>query len=633
MEDLESTHDIDSESENTCNIDGENLTSGKFERQNHSQREDEREKEGIMVDKLKKDMVVEIQLKNGTCLKAQVVKRSGKATGKYKYWWYVRDLASGKIYEHDTENEWKSWKIMKNDVTPETREDHILHVDKDVLKKKENEINQAKINEYDKWIEERVIEEVADSGQDRISTTWVITTKMKENKEIVKARLVARGYEEEEKVRADSPTCMKESIRIGLAISMTRKWKIYSLDVKAAFLQGNTIEREVFLKPPKEFLRAGYVWKLRKVVYGLADASRSWYLKVKEVLTQLGMQVSKFDPAVFIFAKSKLEGLIMVHVDDILYFGEKSFMRDVIDPFKRNFKISREEVETFKYVGVTMTQTPEYITIDQKQYLSQVPDKLIPREDMKDNDRYVSDEEIIVFRKAVGQIGWLVNTSLPEAAFVFCNLSVVQSKPQVRDIKRYEKLVRDLKSSCESEIKIRPMNQSSLMISTFSDASFANLDNGASQLGYLVFIHDDLGISVPIAWASKKLKRVARSTLTAETLAAVEAIDRAHVIKKIVEEMLHTILPPVNVYIDSKSLYETATTSNQVADKRLLVDIASIREMVNNNEVKLHWVSTADQLADVMTKEGVNRQKLKEVLSNGYLSLFDNHLKTRAPAQ
>ena len=42
-----------------------------------------------------------------------VFQRSGKATGKYRHFWYVRDPASGEMVEHDTEKDWESWKLNK----------------------------------------------------------------------------------------------------------------------------------------------------------------------------------------------------------------------------------------------------------------------------------------------------------------------------------------------------------------------------------------------------------------------------------------------------------------------------------------------------------------------------------------
>ena len=133
---------------------------------------------------------------------------------------------------------------------------------------------------------------------------------------------MARGYEESKKdIRSDSPTCMKDSVRMRLAIAAGKGWKIKSLGVKAAFLQGKAIERELFLKPPIDFRKKGKIWKLNKVVYGLCDASRSWYLKVVEVLTELGMKIASSDKAVFTYKEENLEGMVIVHVDDMLYVG------------------------------------------------------------------------------------------------------------------------------------------------------------------------------------------------------------------------------------------------------------------------------------------------------------------------
>ena len=157
-------------------------------------------------------------------------------------------------------------------------------------------------------MEEDVYEEIPDEGQERISTTWVITDKVKDNQIITKARLVARGYEESKSsIRSDSPTCMKNSVRMLLGIAAGKGWKIRSLDIKAAFLQSKRIERDVFLFPPKEFRKKGILWKLNKVVYGLYDASRSWYLKVVEVLTELGMEVCKLEKAMFTFKRGELK--------------------------------------------------------------------------------------------------------------------------------------------------------------------------------------------------------------------------------------------------------------------------------------------------------------------------------------
>lgn len=571
--------------------------------------------------KLKKDMKIDFEVRDGQARSGIVVGRTGKASGKYKHFWNIKDCDSGVVKEFDTENDFLSWneKTSNNNSKVVENSDEVFLLQKDLKEKFGENIEEAKKNEIDKWVQQGVYMEVKDIGQDRISTTWVVTSKKdKDDKVVVKARLVARGYEELKEIRSDSPTCQKENIRMLLSLAVAKEWTVNSLDVKAAFLQGKAIERNIYLMPPKEFRKDHVLWKLNKVVYGLCDASRSWYLRVAEVLTRLGMQVSQYDKSVFRYGHEQIKGIILIHVDDILYFGSDKFLKSVVQPFKDTFQISRDESEVFKYVGIQIKQNTHNLEISQKQYLDTMKLDLLPSEATADKYRFATDAEKKIFRQGVGQLGWISSISRPEASFMYCHLSTLQSKPQVVDFLKYKKAVKDLKSS-ESIIKIEKINFSNLEMSIFCDASFANLAGGASQLGYIIFLHDKQGCSVPVAWSSKKCKRVARSTLTAETLAAVEAVDAAVLLKKMIEEVVMYEMPAITVYVDNKSLYDTTKTSNVLADKRLMVDMAALREMIDRKEIIIKWISTQLQLADVLTKSGVNKSKLTDVLSNGRL--------------
>ena len=94
---------------------------------------------------------------------------------------------------------------------------------------------------------------VEDKGQKLISTRWVITEKEYPDGEVKpKARLVIRGFEENEDIQADGPTASKTALRIVLALAANYDWSISTVDVKAAFLQGRPINRDIFIKPPGE---------------------------------------------------------------------------------------------------------------------------------------------------------------------------------------------------------------------------------------------------------------------------------------------------------------------------------------------------------------------------------------------
>ena len=383
------------------------------------------------------------------------------------------------------------------------------------------------------------------------------------------------------------------------------------------FRASKSIERQLFITPPKEFRKPRKLWKLNEVVYGLNDASRSWYLRVKEVLLELGMKMCEVENVVFHYDKKTLDGIIIIHVDDMLFAGTENFMNSVILAFKRTFQISKEEESCFKYVGIDVEQRDNCIKLSQKDYIAAMKTELLPKEMLSDKNRSVTPEETKIFRQAVGSLGWVAAITRPEFAYYYY-MGTVQSKPKVNDFIRYRKTVKELKS-CDSRILIKKLYFKTLRLEAFSDASLSNLTDGSSQLVYIIFLTDAKRTAVPICWASKKSKRVARSTLTAETLAAIEAVDSALVLKRNIEEILKIELPSIYLMVDNKSLYDAVRTSNTLSETRLMIDMSALRQMTERKEVEVKWIATKDQLANVFTKDGADKQKLISVINAGKL--------------
>ena len=99
---------------------------------------------------------------------------------------------------------------------------------------------EAKRNELDNWVRNKIYSVVKDTGQNKI-TTRVMTEKMEERRKVAKARFVAKGFQDSDgsSVRTDSPACSKEGRKLALAVIATNGWKCNTLDVKTAFLQGH----------------------------------------------------------------------------------------------------------------------------------------------------------------------------------------------------------------------------------------------------------------------------------------------------------------------------------------------------------------------------------------------------------
>ena len=171
--------------------------------------------------------------------------------------------------------------------------------------------------------------------------------------------------------------------------------------------------------------------------------------------------------------------------------------------------------------------------------------------------------------------------------------------------------------SVQHKMKFTKLDVKSLRLGVYCDASYANLCDGGSQAGYIIFLYDVDHNCCPIAWSSKRIKRVVRSTLAAETLAAVESLDAAFFVSNLVSEVLFAekgAKVEMLLFTDNKSLHDAVHTTNVIGDKRLRVDISALREMIERREFTMHWIESDKQVADVLTKKGASKNLLLEVL-------------------
>ena len=149
------------------------------------------------------------------------------------------------------------------------------------------------------------------------------------------------GFEEDQDFRTDSLTCSREGFRIVTFFITSNKWELNFLDVKTAFLQGKLMEQTVYVKPPKE-ASTNKIWKLRKCVHGLANASRYWYLKLREEFIKLNAKPVLLDQGIFIwYENSKPIGMMVCFVDDVMWGGSELFV-DVVKKLKLRFHIGTE---------------------------------------------------------------------------------------------------------------------------------------------------------------------------------------------------------------------------------------------------------------------------------------------------
>jgi hypothetical protein len=121
-------------------------------------------------------------------------------------------------------------------------------------------------------------------NKNMIDTKWVFRNKLNENGQITrnKARLVCKRYAQIEGIDFEETFALvarMEAICLFLAYACSKNIKVYQMDVKSSFLNGE-LEEEVYIEQPEGFQlskNTNYVCKLKKALYALKQAPRAWY--------------------------------------------------------------------------------------------------------------------------------------------------------------------------------------------------------------------------------------------------------------------------------------------------------------------------------------------------------------------
>ena len=293
-----------------------------------------------------------------------------------------------------------------------------------------------------------------------------------------------KGCQEDIDPRADSPTASKDSMKIFLTIAANEGYEIRSLDVTSAFLQGHPLERDVFIKPPLERRKEGIIWKLKKSCYRLCDASRQWFIAVKEQLCQLKMKSLSGDDAFFYLLEEnkKLMGLCILHVDNFLIGGTNKFLHIIHDKLKGRFTFRKIEIESFKFTGLNIQQDEDGIYVDQNEYIQQIEPVIIEKN--CNNDSPLPPKKFKEYRALTGKLSWASENSRPDISFDAREMSTKNTEATFADLKYANKVLRKAQQEKNVTIKFSWLGDvNKLMVVCFSDSSYRNVESRIKSVG------------------------------------------------------------------------------------------------------------------------------------------------------
>jgi hypothetical protein len=192
-----------------------------------------------------------------------------------------------------------------------------------------------------------------------------------------KARLVYKGYDQIEGLDYDEtfvPVARLEAIRMFLAYACHKRFKLYQMDVKSTFLNGDLSE-EVYMEQPEGFELSDnpdLVCELKKYLYGPKQAPRAWYHKLDTYLKEKGFKRGTIDNNLYIKLEDNNLLIVLVYVYDIIFGCNKdTLVQWFASSMELEFEMSMIGELSF-FLGLQINQRIEGMFISQEKYLREM---------------------------------------------------------------------------------------------------------------------------------------------------------------------------------------------------------------------------------------------------------------------
>ncbi|RVW26204.1 Retrovirus-related Pol polyprotein from transposon RE1 [Vitis vinifera] len=356
------------------------------------------------------------------------------------------------------------------------------------------------------------------------------------------------------KTRSDGSVERYKARLVAKAVAATRKWDLFQMDVKNAFLNGDLSE-EVYMQPlPGLSVESNKVCHLRRALYGLKQAPRAWFAKFSSTIFHLGYTASPYDSALFLRRIDKGTILLLLYVDDMIITGDDlSGIQELKDFLSQQFEM-KDLGHLSYFLGLEITHSTDGLYITQA-------------------------------KRLVGNLVYLTVT-----------------RPDISYVVHQGTLFHGLFYSA----------QPPLVLCAFSDADWAgDPTDHRSTTGYCFLLGSSL-----ISWKSKKQTFVARSNTEAEYRALADTTSELLWLRWLLKDLGVSTSSATPLYCDNQSAIHIA--HNDVFHERtkhIEIDCHFIRYHLVHGALKLFSVSSKDQLADIFTKS-LPKRRTRDLVDN-----------------
>jgi hypothetical protein len=169
-------------------------------------------------------------------------------------------------------------------------------------------------------------------------------------------------------------------------------------------------------------------------------------------------------------------------------------------------------------------------------------------------------------------------------------------------LKEMFRVMKFLVQTKEMGLKIAPNFNSDTLhhwkMKIFTDSNWAaNVYNRKSVSGFVIFLQD-----TPVMWKSQQQQSVALSSTEAEYYTTAEATKEIKFIVQVLESMHIKVQKPIIVHLNVGAIFVAKNASATKHTRHIDARYHFVREYIIDGYIKIMFVSTKDNRADMFTK-------------------------------
>ena len=449
-----------------------------------------------------------------------------------------------------------------------------------------------------------------------------------------KIRLVACGYSQREGIDFDetfSPTAKYESLCTILNVAAVCGYDIQGIDIENAFVEAD-LDHTIYMTLPTNIYQHNsgkpIVVKLKKSLYGLKQAGELFHKMLHNCITTIDYKQSIHDQCVYIKhdVDTGLQTIIVIYVDDIIITGNDP---DSIEATKKHFanfftKITTDD-KLERYIGIDINKGSDgRYELSQLPYTKKVMDRFVSSPIQKSADipinpnldyRTLGDESIPPIQDVVGAIRFLADRTRPDLLTAASMLGRGAHNPTNNHIQGAKQLLKFLHGTTDHSVKLGGDN---IKLFAMADAAYVPGSDSKSQLGFTFFLNLKSGT---ICAKSRRDETISHSSTEAEIKAIDMAIIKALWFRGFLEELGFPQNEPTEIITDNhaaKIISEQNSHTEKTA--HIVMRINFIHQEVESGRIKLKWINTESNVADILTKPLPLRifSQHSNVLLNGF---------------